>query len=316
MEKRRLSLYGMIFFLCFFLIVSYFFSTHTVDYAKEADPSTNTLPVLETTTTSETATSIDEGPKESKEMTAFYAKITTLLNETAATFKGDVGISYLDLTTGKHLSVNGDKEFYTASTIKVPLTMLIADTVATGSKKWDDSISYNEEKDYEEGTGIIINNIQPSYSLRTLQEYSITYSDNIAKNMLYDVLGGDKKAKTELYRRFLGKTPNLEDPQFTSEDATKILATLYSEKATNPEYQTIYDYMKQTVFHERMDTALTKGKVAHKIGSYDDFIHDMGILETEHPFALAVFSKGQDGIPFISTVTDKLWTLQSNEYPK
>ena len=31
-----------------------------------------------------------------------------------------------------------------------------------------------------------------------------------------------------------------------------------------------------------------QGKVAHKIGSYDEFIHDMGILETPHPFALAI----------------------------
>ena len=49
--------------------------------------------------------------------------------------------------------------------------------------------------------------------------------------------------------------------------------------------------MKQSVFHERMETPTTQGKVAHKIGSYDEFIHDMGILETPHPFALAILLK-------------------------
>ena len=76
--------------------------------------------------------------------------------------------------------------------------------------------------------------------------------------------------------------------------------------------------MKQSVFHERMETPTTQGKVAHKIGSYDEFIHDMGILETPHPFALAIFTKGPDNAKsaeFIASVTDKLWQLQVSEYP-
>ena len=100
--------------------------------------------------------------------------------------------------------------------------MLVADTVASG-QKWTDLIPYNAEEDYEEGTGIIAYNIQPEYPLKTLQEYAITYSDNIAKNMLYDTLGGDAKAKREMYQRYLHKTPSIEEPQFSSEDALVIL---------------------------------------------------------------------------------------------
>lgn len=136
--------------------------------------------------------------------------------------------------------------------------------------------------------------------------------------MLYDTLGGDAKAKREMYQRYLHKTPSIEEPQFSSEDALVILQKLYTEKATKPDYQAIYDSMKQSVFHERMETPTTQGKVAHKIGSYDEFIHDMGILETPHPFALAIFTKGPDNaksLAFIASVTDKLWQLQVSEYP-
>ena len=66
--------------------------------------------------------------------------------------------------------------------------------------------SYNAEEDYEEGTGIIAYNIQPEYPLKTLQEYAITYSDNIAKNMLYDTLGGDAKAKRNVSALFAQDT--------------------------------------------------------------------------------------------------------------
>lgn len=312
-----MTLYGMIFSICFFLIVSFFFSTHTVDYANETDTSGKISTFVKKTASSATK---DEkaSEKESIELTAFYHKIEQTMIATANTFNGDVGVTYVDLTTGKQLSVNGKKEFYSASTIKVPLAMMVADKVQAGSLKWDDQLTFNEKEDYEDGTGIIINNIQPNYSLRTLQEYSITYSDNIAKNMLYDTFGGDVAAKKALYAHFLQKETDWDDAKFTSEDAAKILKILFEEKSSNSEYQTIYNYMKNTVFHERMETPTTSGKVAHKIGSYAGFLHDIGILETEHPFILTIFTNGETdaGIPFISTLTDQLWAVQSNEYPK
>ncbi len=168
--------------------------------------------------------------------------------------------------------------FYTASTIKVPLTMLVADTVASGQKKWTDLIPYNAEEDYEERTGIIAYNIQPEYPLKTLQEYAITYSDNIAKNMLYDTLGGDEQKQNEkcisvICTRHL----RLKSHNFLLKMRLLFYKKLYTEKATKPDYQAIYDSMKQSVFHERMETPTTQGKLLYKIGSYVEFIHDMGI---------------------------------------
>lgn len=312
-----MTLYGMVFSICFFLIVSFFFSTHTVDYAHETETSEERDIPEKRAETSPEETS-ESQPKEDPELTAFYDKIQHALTTGAESFNGDVGMTYVDLTTGKQLSVNGTTEFYSASTIKVPLAMMIADKVQAGTLKWDDQLVYNEKEDYEEGTGIIVNNIQPTYSVRTLQEYNITHSDNIAKNMLYGTFGSSVKAKQALYAHFLQKETEWDDAKFTSEDAAKILSILYEEKETNPEYQMIYDYMKNTVFHERMETPTTTGKVAHKIGSYASNIHDIGILETDHPFILAVFTDGQTdaGISFIANMTDHLWTIQSNEYPQ
>lgn len=312
-----MTLYGMIFSICFFLIVSFFFSTHTIDYANETETSEKITAPIKTASPS-TNKKPEPEEKESAELTAFYHKVEQTMTETAKNFNGDVGITYVDLTTGKKISIDGTKEFYSASTIKVPLAMMIADKVQSGSLKWDDSLTFKEKEDYEDGTGIIINDIQPTYSLRTLQEYNIVYSDNIAKNMLYDTFGGDIEAKKALYAHFLQRETDWDDAKLTSEDAAKILKILYEEKSSNQEYQTIYDYMKNTVFHERMDTPTTSGKVAHKIGSYASFLHDIGILETEHPFILTVFTNGQTdaGISFISTITDQLWAVQSNDYPK
>ncbi|MHC5229189.1 serine hydrolase [Enterococcus sp. LJL99] len=311
-----MSLYGIIFSLSFFLILSFFFSPHTVDYAKETDlahelafsQKAAVIPI------EEKKNSIVE--EKSTELTTFYENIAATINKTATSFDGKIGITYIDLTTGEKIAVNGEQRFFSASTIKVPLAMMIADKVANGELKWEDQLIYKEKDDYEEGTGIIVNNIQPTYSLRTLQEYNIVYSDNIAKNMLYDTFGGDKAGKKAITQHFFQRDTDPENTELSSNEAAEVLSQLYQEKATNSEYQTIYDYMKQTVFHERMDTATTSGKVAHKIGSYDNFIHDIGILETDHPFILAIYTDGKNGSSVISELTDQLWELQQNEYPK
>ncbi|WP_330932654.1 serine hydrolase [Enterococcus sp. BWR-S5] len=369
MEKKKIGFYSTIFFICFFLIIVFFFSTHTLDYAVEqtsvsttesqsaasstneqadenvqsaaADSSTDFSHSLPLTTAQpaitvsssdtsslgtiaqpvpeQTVASNSEEPNVESDTEAaekeFYDQIQKTLDKASASFNGTMAVTYIDLTTGQEISVNGKKEFYTASTIKVPLAMMVADKVNEGVLKWNDTITYKEETDYEEGTGRIINNIQPTYSLQTLQEYNITYSDNIAKNMLYGLFGGNDQAKKQLYRYFFKREANVEDTQFSSSDGADILLKLYKEKETNKEYQKIYDYMKKTVFHERLETALTTGKVAHKIGSYDDDIHDMGILESSHPFILSVFTNGKNGKEAISALTDQLWKLQEDKYP-
>lgn len=317
MKKQKLFFYSSVFFLCSFLIIAYFFTPRAVTDPKAVAMASEKNKAVEKEQAAKKAAALQA--KQAKEQTNYYEKVTKTITQAAASFQGTVGITYLDLTTGKQISFNGQQGFYSASTIKVPLAMLLADTLGNDAASWSQLVTYNQANDYEEGTGIIINNIQPAYSLRMLEDYALTYSDNIAKNMLYDFLGGAAQAKKALYQRYLNKLPNVEDAQFTSEDAITILKTLYTKKATNSEYQRIYHYLKQTVFHERMDTPLTTGKVAHKIGSYAAFIHDMGIFETPHPFALAVFTKGPDNatsIQFIATLTDQLWQLQSNSSPQ
>lgn len=308
-----MSLYAIIFCLSFFLIVSFFFSPPTSDYAQESIK-TERIKNIET----QQDKLIAQKQQQKTELNQFYENIYQKIYETSENFNGDVGISYIDLTTKKQLSFNGDKDFYSASTIKVALAMMIADKVNAGELGWETVLTYNTTKDYETGTGIIINHIQPTYTLKTLQEYNIVYSDNIAKNMLYDTFGDDIQAKKEIYSHFLQKETDWSHAQLTSNDAAKILTILYDKKSDNPDYQQIYEYMKNTVFHERMETSKTTGKVAHKIGSYDNYIHDIGFLETEHPFILSIFthSTSDNGALFISTLTDQLWELQTNDYPK
>ncbi len=91
--------------------MGFFFSSRGEDYAKESEQK-----VTIDSTKHEKHTKDKE--ENNSANTVFFDKINDLLVASVKEFEGTVGISYLDLETGEQRSVNGQHEFYTASTIK------------------------------------------------------------------------------------------------------------------------------------------------------------------------------------------------------
>lgn len=72
------------------------------------------------------------------------AKLTQMITELAANFRGDVGIYVKSLKTGKTASFNADTIFPTASMIKVPITCGIFDKIEKGQLKYDTTLLYKD----------------------------------------------------------------------------------------------------------------------------------------------------------------------------
>jgi beta-lactamase class A len=64
-------------------------------------------------------------------------------------FKGDIGFYIEDLSTGKHISLNADTVFATASIVKVPILVGIADKLQKGELKYDEKLVYKDSLLYE-----------------------------------------------------------------------------------------------------------------------------------------------------------------------
>jgi beta-lactamase class A len=240
-------------------------------------------------------------------------KTRTLVDSTA----GHIGITYLDLNTGESFSINGQKKFFAASTNKVPLVMKISDLVNKGELTWEQSVKYRKS-DYEAGTGRLQALGKEQVSIKTLTRYAVVYSDNIAKNMLFrQVAPTYPNGIKALYKSFLpGESTNGEN-RFSTDDMAKILNLLYEGKGENAGYQMLYDNMKHTEFHDRLETPLTAGHVAHKIGSNGTEFNDIGIFEGKHPFILTVSTNHvPNASDFISSVADLIYTAQTNNYGK
>ena len=100
-----------------------------------------------------------------------------------------VGLYYYDLGSGKTININGSKEFVAASTVKVPMNMVMLNLVYQGKLSLNGTIQYNRS-DYEAGTGILQGqNLSKPILISTLFKDSIVYSDNIATHMIMGKIG-------------------------------------------------------------------------------------------------------------------------------
>lgn len=206
------------------------------------------------------------------------------------------GFIYYDLTTNEKIAINENKVFTGASTYKVGLNMVVYDDIMNGILKIDEEIIYNHKEDFEDGTGILQNEIDTTLSepvpLQKLLDLSIIESDNIASNMLKRTLGGNKKAR-ERINAIAGLSVDTDSNKTTPEIQFRILKKLY-ENRDNIYYSHLLDILTQTEFHDRLDKYLPSGIVAHKIGNYYELVHDIGIVFTDRPYIIVTFSEDID----------------------
>ena len=223
---------------------------------------------------------------------------------------GKVGLVYYDISSDARISINGSKTFTAASTYKVPLAMLIYDRVSKGTLKETDTLKFTESC-REGGTGILQNsNLSAPIKISTLVEDAIRYSDNIAANMLIKSIGYNNYKTLEDLK--LGITTNHTKNEITALGAFNALKSLNDGANNgNESYSTIVSLMKQTVFNDRISNNLPSSLVAHKIGNYGSNVHDIGIIYTEKPYILAIYTNGlRNPNTTISGISDIIYARQ------
>ena len=201
----------------------------------------------------------------------------------------NIGLTYIDLQSGNEVQINSTKDFLAASTVKVPMNMVLFDMVKDNKIGINDTLVYSEDSDYEEGTGELDSSqLQSPIPIKTLSDYSILYSDNIATNMLIRKIGVDN-LKDNIETK-LGHKINRSGNYTTAGDSATLLKLLYENSTNNPYYNNIINNMKHTIFHDRIDKNIPQQITAHKIGNYEDYANDIAIIYTDHPYILSIFT--------------------------
>ena len=141
------------------------------------------------------------GPQQSEtsiqlpEITPEYTQIRTLdkltdyIDYLLYHDKGQFGLTYYNYTTGDTIQIQDQELYVAASSTKVPMVMYVFHAAKEGLISLDTEIEYMES-DFEYGTGIIYKGqFGDKYTVKTLCEYSLLYSDNCAINMLIRTCG-------------------------------------------------------------------------------------------------------------------------------
>ncbi|MBU3135435.1 class A beta-lactamase-related serine hydrolase [Clostridium gasigenes] len=208
----------------------------------------------------------------------------------------DFGFIYYDLTTKEKIVINQNKVFIAASTYKVGLNMLVYEDIINGVLEINQGIIYDDDKDFEYGTGILKNEIDTTLTkpvlLQKLLDLSIIESDNIASKMLKRTLGGDKETR-ERINEMAELSCDTDSNKTTPEIQFKLLENLYKNR-DNIYYTHLLNIMKETEFHDRLDKYLPYEIVAHKIGNYEESINDIAIIFTDKPYIIVAYSEGID----------------------
>jgi beta-lactamase class A len=201
-----------------------------------------------------------------------------------------IGMAYYDIESGETFSINGDKYYTAASTVKVQMNMVLFDMVKEGKVNINEALQYTQA-DYEAGTGILQGKDKSKpIPLLTLSDYSIIYSDNIATNMIIRRI-----VRTEMKKRFgqiVGHSVPMDQNSVTPNEGLTFLKRLYENKNKNEYYTRLIGVMKTTVFHDRLDKYVPKNIVAHKIGNYGAFVNDVGIVYAQKPYIVAIYTEG------------------------
>ena len=212
-------------------------------------------------------------------------KIKILLGDDIDKF----GMVYYDINSKKYIEINSNEEFVAASTIKVPINMLMYDMIKDKKIDIKEKIAY-QKVDFEDGAGILQGmDLSKPIAIKTLSDYSIIYSDNIAINMILRKVGNQNKY--EYIEKIVGHPIVHKGNNITSKDYFKILERLYLNPEENEYYSSMIETMERTKYNDRIDKYIPHKIVAHKIGDYASCVNDTAIVYKDNPYILVVFTK-------------------------
>lgn len=233
------------------------------------------------------------------------------------------GISIRDLSGGESgvaIDINGDREFHAASTMKVPVMIEIFRQAASGAFHLDDSLlvenafsSIVDGSRYQMDIGedsdeSVYGSIGQTMSIRDLTTQMITWSSNLATNLLIDLVSADSVQETiehlgtrtmkvrrgvediKAYERGLNNTTN-------SSDLALLLKSLALGEAVSDDADAeMIAILKDQQFKRMIPAGLPDDVVvAHKTGSITRINHDAAIISPDdNPLVLVILVEGLD----------------------
>ncbi len=232
----------------------------------------------------------------------------------ARNFKGDVGIYALNLADGDTVSYNADKQFPTASVVKIFVLGKLYQEVNEGRLSMKDEVVLHDS-DKVPGSGILLfMHDGLKLTLGDLAWLMINMSDNVAANLLTDEVGG--VGKVTAFAKSLGLSHTAELARIfdkrvypdsaerkifgigvsTPRETASYLSMLYKGEVVNKKSsKAIIDLMKYQFYDTSIPRFLPTYRdtieIAHKTGALNSTRNDCAIIYTSRTnYILCVYT--------------------------
>ncbi len=207
-------------------------------------------------------------------------------------------------TDGPLASIDPDAAFYPGSMIKTPLAAAALALVNDGLLALEDTHEITP-------ANMTVNDkpspLVPGYRSRLSEilDLMITRSDNVAANVLFDVIGRERATeivrrrfgleRTAFCRKLSGALPLIEDPEWDREhmnahppaDAARLFELVARMRIPFAHY--LYQILACQQWNNKLSAGLHAGdRFAHKTGDTDEITHDGGVLESANGAAYIV----------------------------
>jgi beta-lactamase class A len=205
-------------------------------------------------------------------------------------------VAPLDAAAGA-VAVEPDLPIYPASMIKVPLAAAVLIEIAAGRLAPLDSTVTIDAANMTANDAA--SPMEPGYvaTLRELMSLAIARSDNVATNVLFDVVGRERATEiarkqlglraTAFHRKLSGAEPLIEDPQWDgvhrnahpASDCAHLMRSIADN--TIPHAALLREMLAAQVWNNKLSGGLLSwDRFLHKTGDTSEVTHDGGILLT------------------------------------
>lgn len=201
-------------------------------------------------------------------------------------FQGAVGVYAKNLKTGQVLVLNPDDIFAAASTVKVPVSIVM---YRHFYKQADPAM----RDVYDTGVELMMTVSDNDYFADFLDEIEESIGPAVIREH-FSRLGMKNTTIRDSQARNAFGYSNVT----TAQDMAIIFEQLYLGKLISPEKTAfMLDAMAHSIFPDEMARYMQQRKVIHKIGELDDVLADVGIVEGPNgPILISIFTETpQDG---------------------
>lgn len=203
----------------------------------------------------------------------------------------DYGFFYCDLDYNAYVAYGCDKLFKTASTAKLPYIKYLCTLADGGEIDLNERLLF-EERHRDSGSGFIKS--LPSgqeFSVRTLMDYALRYSDNIAYTMLLERFGFDGYFESV---RALGVSYTTAANGYTSCTASTMAALLFDVgRYGGANLSLMLDAGCNASYNYQIGAELSEYKVLQKYGAIKPgnvAYHDIAVVYAPHPYILLIYT--------------------------